>query len=338
MKSEKEVLYSDYIIDGARMDASPAEILSDCLTSLLSASVPEIGEIADESLDPAPSSKRKAADAATVAAEAGKGRRFDTIFPESFTRQRIALALIGKIWDKGRFRLQDLSLTLGWRWDSDILGNMSAFYYSCSAAADFIYGLGIELDGISYRAERGGASLDCTVEGGNPENARKCPSKALDGPAYRLIYIPFDDCPYRLGGSVYSGLAGGNGDISPDFGDPDYFMDCYEVVRELIEDRIIVSGITVGDGGLAAAAENFCNGSALNISSIKSAYGEKDSDRILFGEIPGVLVQINSGDLDYFDSQMILQDIAYFQVSDSGRPALGNILAALLDQATEGED
>lgn len=338
MKNEKEVLYSDYILDGAKMEASPAEILSDCLDSLLSAAVPEIGEIADESLDPAPAAIRKPVRADEVAAASGKERRFDTVFPETFTRQRIALALIEKIWSKGHFKLQDLSLALNWHWDSEPLGNMSAFYYSCSAAADFIYGLSLNLDDISYKAEQGAARLDCEVESGLPEEGRRCPGEALAGAAYRLMYIPFDDCPYRLGGSVFSSLSGGNGDIAPDFGDPDYFIDCYEVVRELVEDGIILSGITVGDGGLAAAAEKFCKGTELNLATISSAYAEKDLDRILFSEVPGVLVQIHAADLDYFDSQMILQDIAYFQLSDAGRPALGSILASLLEQASEGED
>ena len=132
----------------------------------------------------------------------------------------------------------------------------------------------------------------------------------------------------------------------------DYFIDCYEVVRELVEDGIVSAGISIGNGGLATAAVRFCEGmgARLDISGVMSSYGEDDSTRILFGEIPGVLVQIRDNDYDYFDSQMILQDIAYYPLGhpssaldgvrfgEKGRSSVAGILASLLTQASEGED
>ena len=81
-----------------------------------------------------------------------------------------------------------------------------------------------------------------------------------------------------------------------------------------------------------------------------ASYQENDATRILFGEIPGVLIQISDNDYDYFDSQMILQDIAYYPLghpstsfdgarfSDGNRNTVAEILASLLSQASEGED
>ena len=88
----------------------------------------------------------------------------------------------------------------------------------------------------------------------------------------------------------------------------------------------------------------------MDISGIMASYQEEDSTRILFGEIPGVIIQIKDNDYDYFDSQMILQDIAYYPLghpSDSvegvkykerNRNSVAGILASLLSQASEGED
>ena len=134
--------------------------------------------------------------------------------------------------------------------------------------------------------------------------------------------------------------------------DPDYFIDCYEVVRELTEDGIVKAGVTVADGGLATAAYKMCErlGANLDLSGIVTSYGENDHIRILFGEIPGVMIQISDSDYDYVDSQLILQDIAYYplghptaafqgiRVTQNSKTGVAEILASLMGQASEGED
>ena len=143
-----------------------------------------------------------------------------------------------------------------------------------------------------------------------------------------------------------------NGGKASDINDPDYFIDCYEVVRELTEDGIIMAGVTVADGGLMTAAARMCGGLGcdLDISRLSASYQEDDTTKILFGEVPGILIQINDCDYDYLDSQLILQDVAYYPIGrpsndfkgirfSSGRKAdVAGILASLLEQATEGED
>ena len=88
----------------------------------------------------------------------------------------------------------------------------------------------------------------------------------------------------------------------------------------------------------------------VGISGIMSSYQEDDPTKILFSEIPGVLIQIRDNDYDYFDSQMLLQDIAYYPLGhpsasakgisfkEKSRNSVAGILASLLSQASEGED
>ena len=103
-----------------------------------------------------------------------------------------------------------------------------------------------------------------------------------------------------------------------------------------------------------AASDNFCSktGCEINVSGIESAYSETDKVRILFSEVPGVLVQIRDSDYDYVDSQFLLQDVAYYpvgqpdltessgaRISEERRPDVLSILSALLqEQQSEGED
>ena len=120
----------------------------------------------------------------------------------------------------------------------------------------------------------------------------------------------------------------------------------------LVEDGIIRAGVTVADGGLAVAAAKMCEGygAELDLKGIMTSYEESDKMRILFGEVPGVLIQINSSDYDYVDSQLLLQDIAYYpighpngkpaqlNISESSKNGVADILASLLGHASEGED
>jgi hypothetical protein len=180
---------------------------------------------------------------------------------------------------------------------------------------------------------------------------RKCPSTITADPGSWIIYIPFDTCGYRLGASLLTEVAGHNGGKAPDISDPDYFIDCYEVVRELVEDGFVISGCTVADGGLITAASSMCAeaGMDIDVKGIMSSYQE-ERHRVLFGEVPGVLVQVSDENYDYVDSQLLLQDIAYYPIghptsdgagltiSEDGKSGVADILASLLGHATEGED
>jgi hypothetical protein len=71
---------------------------------------------------------------------------------------------------------------------------------------------------------------------------------------------------------------------------------------------------------------------------------------VLFGEIPGVLIQVSDENYDYVDSQFLLQDVAYYPVGkissehngirvlNSPKSGIADILASLMGQASEGED
>ena len=121
-----------------------------------------------------------------------------------------------------------------------------------------------------------------------------------------------------------------------------------------MEDRIATAGVTVCEGGLLTALKSMCPdgvGATLDISGILSAYGEKSATRVLFAEVPGVLVQIRDIDYDYVDAELLLQDIAYYpvghpvpgsdkvKVKTAGGHGISGILQSLLSgQASEGED
>lgn len=387
MKENESALYSHYLIDGMWQEMTPADLLDECM-EYDEAEMPssemfgQFDDIVDESTDPpvttfAHDSRLNGEYAAKTAEAADEIRQFSMLYPEHFTRLHIAEALTSRLWSKGHFRLGNLRLWAQWDWNTKPTGNMAAFYASASAASDYIYSLGVRMS--DYLFIEGDGESNARFFAWLPESAieeeetdenilfksspyesshpwigdeRKCPA-SIDGDTDSwIVYIPFDTCPFRLGDSLLAQVYGHNGGPAPLIQDADYFIDCYEVVRELVEDGVIASGISIGNGGLATAALRFCenHGTTLDISGIMSSYQEDDSTRILFGEIPGVLVQIRDVDYDYFDSQMILQDIAYYPLGhpsatrkgvkfeEKSRNSVAGILASLLNQTSEGED
>lgn len=381
MKEKASALYSQYIIDGQKFEASPAELLDECMEFPESDALEQTDfeDIIDESTEPPLSTTvydlEKLQEYLRTTSDATYSERpFSLLYPEHFTCLQIAKALLDRLWSDGHFKLGNLRIWAQWEWNTRPLGNLSSFYRSCLAANEYIYGLGGRLSDYLFIEGDEGCSakfyawlpdehetdkaqedeIKIPFESRHPwiGEERKCPSTVQNGTDSWLIYIPFDTCAFRLGGSLLSQKFGKTGGLMPDIQDPDYFIDCYEVVRELVEDGVIKAGVTVADGGLGTAAYRMCNGNgiALDLSGISTSYGENDMIRILFGEVPGVIIQINDADYDYVDSQLILQDIAYYpigkpcgdfegiKIKQDTRNGVADILASLLGQASEGED
>ena len=385
MKEKTSALHSKYIIDGVSRRLTPAEMLDDCLASKDEVTIQKNGDfepVVDESTDPSPSMKKFQSQnvqgyLATIVSLLDEPRPFPAAYADPYTRGRIAKALLDAVWLNGHFKLGDLTIAAKWRWNCKPLGNMAAFYSSAEATADYINNLGICLSGYSF-TESGRVCQTSFKVGACekaespdeddiflPEDApfgsehpvlgrrRAVPDKLAADPDSWIIYVPFDTCDFRLGGSLLCDALGQNGDNFPEIGDADYFIDCYEVIREFIEDRIAVSAATVCDGGLLTALKLMCSGDVgadIDISGIMSAYGEDKKLRILFSEVPGAIIQIKDSDYDYVDAEFLLQDIAYYPIGHpvtgtgevnvkAGGSGIAGILQSLLSsQASEGED
>ncbi len=416
MKQNQDAFSSKYVIDGVKLDVTPEDMLEECMLPASSeedsrGDKGDFDEIWDETVDLPPENMTysredipAALKAVTEAAPAAQDREFNLLYPESFARQRVASALIDTLWLDGEFRLEDLRVWAEWSWNSGEVGNMSAFYNSVQSVTEYLYDLGVEIQGYlyeegqekcvnsyfttlaSYGEEDGdaedeaeledvtdkdweeddapaedslwkvGGSETVNLDGGRDVwmgDERRCSPHLMESDGSFLVYVPFDTCAPKLGGSLFAGTLGCSGGPAPAISDPDYFIDCYEVVRDLVSDGVVLASRTVCDGGLAAAAMKLASGSGmgvrLNVNGICGACGEPDTVKVLFAEIPGVLLQISDNDGDYVDSQFLLQDVAYYRV---GRPdpsvegveaipgnnGIDQVLAALLDDASEGED
>jgi len=376
MKDIYSALYSGYIIDGKSMEVTPAEMISSA-GGKIQPPAGTLEPIVDESFDTAPSKVILDAWKIDMYLEKVLERRGSKTISNPYsaiqTRLKAASKLIDMLWQKGHFRLGDIELSPSWKWNPAPVGAMAGFYRSVESLCDWTDGLGLRLKGWSYsEGEENQLVFKASVneeEASDDEEqifdelpfrtsrpelsrSRACPDHLVGREDSWIIYIPFDTCSFRLGGSRLYEVLEEKGGKSPDASDPDYFIDCYEVVRELVEDGIVLSGATVGDGGLMAtlAGMTVSKGTCAEIGGIMKSYGETDKVRILFAEVPGVVIEIRDSDYDYVDAELVLQDVAYYPLGHtSGRPGLrvsasassgiAGILQSLLDgQASEGED
>ena len=367
-----DLLHSNYIIDGVQMALSPERMLRECSAEPPLEPDGDPATLADEQLDLRPDNFAFRESAiGTYAKSIPAKRPLPLPFAGPYTAAKVAQALLDVIWMSGHFRLGDLSLKAEWKWNDRSLGNAAAFYHSVEAACAYIDALGVKLDryavlngqpSVSFKAgtvaeedavdEEESLFRELPYRTANPRISRKRKASLtlLPEASDWLIYIPFDPCDYRLGGSALAEALGAHPSTAPDVSDADYFIDCYEVVRELVEDGVVKAGATVGEGGLMTCLRGLCTGGTgadVSIRNIGKAYGEESKVRILFAEVPGVVLQIADLDYDYVDAELILQDVVYFPI---GHPAPGRstvklteaveipqILESLLN-TLEGED
>lgn len=375
MRISEKFLHSKYIIDGVAQEATAFELLENSmiqeLRQKLGIKAPQ-NSIVDESIDPSPRSMTFLdEDISVYFQKLPNIKKLSTSFADFHTKQKIANALIQKIWINGSFKLANLCLRAKWTWNEKNLGNMAALYKSFSAFGDYVYDLDVKISDIKCNIADNceieiEAELNKEICDGNSEDLhfkeipyeinawtdgkRACSEIAVDEGYTWLLYIPFDTCEPRLGGSLLSQEYDKKGGTAPQLQHPEYFVDCYEVIRELVEDRILLAGVEVGEGGLARAIQRMDCGLNIELSGLTSSFPQSSKTQILFSEIPGVLLQIRDIDYDYVDGQLLLQDVAYYPI---GHPkfdtkeinfkspkdvSLTTILDALFNQASEGED
>jgi hypothetical protein len=335
MTEKESALYSHYIIDGVRMDMTPADLLEECMEYEDSEFQSGFNDIIDESTEPPLSSFEYEDDKEheylqQTLASSVEEREFRMLYPEHFTKLQIAKALLSRLWSEGHFKLGNLKLWAQWEWNTRPLGNMAAFYRSVEATSQYIYGLGVNLEDYLFiegdegsnvkffswldeEFEDNGLFRSSPYESLHPwiSEERKCPSTVIDDPDSWIIYIPFDTCGFKLGDSLLTQVNGYNGGKAPDINDPDYFIDCYEVVRELVEDEVVMAGVNVADGGLITAAQRMCGdlGIDMDINGILSSYQNDGRSRILFGEVPLLKYCLNSLFCQYLQRETSLYSI-----------------------------
>ena len=374
MTEKASALFSAYVIDGIQQELTPARLLEAVSGDgvLVQHEDEKPSLVVDESIDSIGSSVVPDSSSPLSFLDGVKRCLGDIPlhYASACTRVRIASAVIDSLWKDGRFSIGNLSLEAKWLVNREKVGSMAAFYESVQSASEYVDALcmhfsrcdtaesdsfGMEFLAVLSGADRSEDEPFVAEPFVSPDpwmrQDRICGGKMIPDCKSWVVYIPFDTADFRLGGSAFAS-AEGVAAAPPRIEDADYFMDCFEVVREFAEDGVLLSAATVGRGGLLKAVDDMISGSGcgleMNVSDIMRAYQESSPIDVLFSEVPGVVIQIRDSDFDYLDAELLLQDVAYYPlghpvhgagigVCATRKPGIETILDSLMQNA-EGED
>ncbi|TFH35353.1 MAG: phosphoribosylformylglycinamidine synthase, partial [Bacteroidia bacterium] len=215
----------------------------------------------------------------------------------------IAEALTNIIWAPMADGIRSISLSANWMWPCRNPGEDSRLYDAVQAASDFALALGINIptgkDSLSMTQKYNGDTVYSpgTViisASGEISDIRKIVEPVVvNDSGTTIFYIDMSSDTRRLGGSSFAQIVNRVGDEVPAVNDPDYFLNVFNTIQELISAGKIMAGHDISAGGLITTLLEMCfanreGGMSLNLS----ATGEDDLIKLLFSQNPGIVIQV----------------------------------------------
>ena len=229
--------------------------------------------------------------------------------PKAGSVLSVAEALTNIVWapmaDK-ETPLNAVSLSANWMWPCrSQKGEDARLYEGVQALSDFCCAIHVNVptgkDSLSLSQQYPDGSkiiAPGTVivsAGGEVSDVRKVVSPVLVNYKNTSLYhIDFSFDEQRLGGSALAQSLGKIGSDVPTVQNPEYFVDCFNAIQELIERGWIMAGHDISAGGLITTLleMTFANtegGLHVNLHDLAG----NDMVKMLFAENPGVVIQVS---------------------------------------------
>ncbi|VAH09914.1 unnamed protein product [Triticum turgidum subsp. durum] len=226
--------------------------------------------------------------------------------PEAMARLAVGEALTNLVWAKVT-SLADVKASGNWMYAAKIDGEGADMYDAAVAMADCMIQLGIAIDGgkdsLSMAAQCDGELVKAP---GNLVISAyvTCPDITLTvTPDLKLVkdgvllHVDLAKGKRRLGCSALAQAFDQIGNDCPDIEDVPYLKKVFEVVQELLSERLISAGHDISDGGLIVTILEmaFAGNCGVNLN-----IELKDNDLLqtLFAEELGLVVEVHLDDLD----------------------------------------
>lgn len=219
------------------------------------------------------------------------------------SRLAVAEALTNLVWAPIQDSLKGVSLSANWMWPAKNEGENSRLYMAVKALSDFCIELGVNVptgkDSLSMTQKYPDGKkvlapgTVIVTAAGEVSNIKKAISPVLDlSENTELLYIDLSSDEFHLGGSSFAQIQNAIGTKAPDIIDAAYFKDVFEILQQLIEKELILSGHDVSAGGLITTLleMNFANnekGLELNFD----VFNHNDLIPLLFSEKSAVVIQ-----------------------------------------------
>ena len=249
--------------------------------------------------------------------------------PEAGAVLSVAESLTNLVWAPLADGLDSVSLSANWMWPCrSQKGEDARLYSAVQALSDFCCAIGVNVptgkDSLSMTQQYPGGDKIISPgtvivsAGGEVSDIRKVVSPVLVNDANSAVYyIDFSFDKMQLGGSAFAQSLGKVGSDVPTIQNPEYFVDCFSAVQQLINEGVLLAGHDISAGGIITALLEMCfanteGGLKVNLSDLQG----KDILTTLFAENPGVLVQVSDDKAQLFDEIMQSHSVAYAKIAE----------------------
>ena len=223
--------------------------------------------------------------------------------------------------------MDSLSLSANWMWPCrSQKGEDARLYSAVKALSDFCCALQINVptgkDSLSLTQQYPNGEKIVSpgtvivTSGGEVSDVRKVVSPVLVNDKNSSLYhIDFSFDEQKLGGSAFAQSLGKVGDDVPTVKNPEYFVDAFNAVQEMIKKGWIMAGHDISAGGLITTLLEMCfankeGGIHVNLHDIAG----DDVVKMLMAENPGVVVQISDEHKQEFKEFMDEAGISYAKI------------------------
>ena len=182
--------------------------------------------------------------------------------PEAGSVLSVAESLTNIVWAPLADGMKSLSLSANWMWPCrSQKGEDARLYSAVKALSDFCCDIHVNVptgkDSLSLSQQYpNGEKIIApgtviVTSGGEVSDIKKVVSPVLVNDKNSSLYhIDFSSDELRLGGSAFAQSLGKVGDDVPTVTNPDYFVDCFNAVQELVKKGWIMAGHDISAGGL----------------------------------------------------------------------------------------
>lgn len=243
-----------------------------------------------------------------IATSIGHAPAAAMVDPAAGSLLSIAEALTNIVFAPLTHGIKSVSLSANWMWPCKNPGEDARLYTAVKAASDFALALGINIptgkDSLSMTQKYpdgklvyapGTVIISAAAE---VKDFRKAVAPTLkDTGNSELIYIPFTQSAFCLGGSSLGQVVHRLGSHTPTITDSNLFIQSFEAIQELLDEEKILAGHDISSGGLITALLEMCFATKnMGIEADLSQLSDEDTVRKLFSERTGVVIQSRIAD------------------------------------------
>ena len=247
--------------------------------------------------------------------------------PEAGSVLSVAESLTNIVWAPLADGMDSLSLSANWMWPCrSQKGEDARLYSAVKALSDFCCAIHVNVptgkDSLSLTQQYPNGEKIVSpgtvivTSGGEVSDVRKVVSPVLVNDKNSSLYhIDFSFDEQKLGGSAFAQSLGKVGDDVPTVVNPEYFVDAFNAVQEMIKKGWIMAGHDISAGGLITTLLEMCfankeGGIHVNLHDLAG----DDVVKMLMAENPGVVVQISDEHKQEFKEFMEEQGVSYAKI------------------------